>query len=287
MTYLVLECGLSYAVVLSEDGRYLTVPNLGYRVGETLSEVVVLPEAAPEPRRRLGVVRGRALRVLAAAACLCALAVGGAIWQSPMGTVHMSINPEVSADVNRFDRVVALEGDNDDGRALVDGYWAYGKDIRTVTNELADRAESMSYLDEDGTIEIDVTSQNDEWRIVLEDQLIEELVIHVDGSVTVQRYGTAAKDAGEGSEDRTLSAAETDEGDDDDDERQEVVVPTAEVPEQSQPVTETPAVTAPADQAEGDDDDDDWDDDGWGSDDDDNDDGDDEEDDDGEDDDDD
>ena len=270
MTYLVLECGLSYAVVLSDDGRYLTVPNLGYQVGETLSEVVVLPEVTPEPRRRLSMVRGRALRALAAAACLCALAAGGAAWQSPMGTVHMSINPEVSADVNRFDRVVALEGDNDDGQALVDGYWAYGKDIRTVTNELADRAEDMGYLDEDGTIEIDVTSQNDEWRIVLEDQLIEELVIHVDGSVTVQRYGAGAEKTGEGSDDPMLPAAGTDEGDDGDDKRQEVVVPTAEAPEQPQPATETPTAAAPSNQAHGDDDDD-WDDNGWDSDDDDDD----------------
>lgn len=31
MKYLVVECGLSYAVVLDEEGRFLKVANLHYR----------------------------------------------------------------------------------------------------------------------------------------------------------------------------------------------------------------------------------------------------------------
>ena len=44
MEYLVMECGLSYAVVMDQDGRILKVPNLGYTVGQTLEDVVLLPE---------------------------------------------------------------------------------------------------------------------------------------------------------------------------------------------------------------------------------------------------
>ena len=44
MEYLVMECGLSYAVVLDQDGRILKVPNLGYTVGQSLKDVVLLPE---------------------------------------------------------------------------------------------------------------------------------------------------------------------------------------------------------------------------------------------------
>lgn len=41
MEYLVMECGLSYAVVLDQDGRILKVPNLGYTVGQSLKDVVL------------------------------------------------------------------------------------------------------------------------------------------------------------------------------------------------------------------------------------------------------
>ena len=44
MEYLVMECDLSYAVVLDQDGRILKVPNLGYTVGQSLKDVVLLPE---------------------------------------------------------------------------------------------------------------------------------------------------------------------------------------------------------------------------------------------------
>ena len=38
MEYLVMECGLSYAVVLDQEGRFIKVPNLGYEVGQTLDQ---------------------------------------------------------------------------------------------------------------------------------------------------------------------------------------------------------------------------------------------------------
>ncbi len=41
MRYLVMECGLSYAVVLDSKGRFYKVSNLGYEVGQTLEQVVL------------------------------------------------------------------------------------------------------------------------------------------------------------------------------------------------------------------------------------------------------
>ena len=105
MEYLVMECGLSYAVVLDQDGRILKVPNLGYTVGQSLKDVVLLPE---RPVRQQ-VLHKRIARWSALAACLCLLLLGSWVWQSPIGTVRMQINPDVQMSVNRFDRVVALE----------------------------------------------------------------------------------------------------------------------------------------------------------------------------------
>lgn len=62
------------------------------------------------PIRRLGVA-------LAAAACAVVLAWGW-LYATPTVQISIDINPSVELGVNRFDRVVSVEGWNDDGTAL-------------------------------------------------------------------------------------------------------------------------------------------------------------------------
>ncbi len=231
MTYLVMECHPAYALVLDERGSLTRVPNLGYEVGQTLRDVVVFDDevltfdAAPRKGRRTRLV------ALLAAACLCTAFVGGfALWQTPIGTVRMSINPEVEIDVNRFDRVVGLEGENDDGKELVEGFVYYGRTVDEVSDDLADRAEGQGYLDEGGRIEISVESDDEGWKTATEDRLVVELEVHLDHRVVVTRSDGASQGA------------------------------TPETPS-AQGTTPTPAPEAAPPSDDGDDVDDDWDDD--------------------------
>ena len=200
MTYLVMECHPAYALVLDERGRLLRVPNLGYEVGQTLGAVVTFDDgvlafdAAPRRRRRTRLV------ALLAAACLCAVVIGGfAVWQTPIGTVRMSINPEVEIDVNRFDRVVALGGENDDGRRLIENFAYYGRTVDEVSDDLADRAEDQGYLEDGGRIEISVESDDEGWKTATEDRLVIELEVHLDHRVVVTgREGGPADTAAPG-----------------------------------------------------------------------------------------
>ena len=184
-----MECATSYAVVLDQEGRFYTVPNLGYAVGDVLEDVVLFDTAtdvrdestAPARRRIFQVVRW-----MAAAACFVALAIGGfAFWQTPIGVVRMKINPEVSMDVNRFDRVVGIEGENADGVELIEGYQAYGKDIETVTSELADRSREQRYLNPGDTIVIEVDSDDGAWTAEVEERIVVELDKYMDGDAIV------------------------------------------------------------------------------------------------------
>ena len=184
MEYLVMECALSYAVVMDQDGRILKVPNLGYTVGQSLKNVVLLPE-----RPAKAVLHKRLARWGAMAACLCLLLLGSWVWQSPIGTVRMQINPDVQMSVNRFDRVVALEGLNEDGKALIDGYHAYGKGMKTVSDELADRAMEQGYLSDGGKITLTVSSEKDGWKTAAEEMLLLELEVHFENCVTVTVNG--------------------------------------------------------------------------------------------------
>ena len=193
MRYLIMECALSYAVALDEDGRFLRVPNLGYEVGQVVEDVVLFGEGevldfeARSARR----TRGR-VGLIAAAACLVvAVVAGGVLWRLPIGTVYMKINPEVSMEVNRLDRVVSLEGENEDGTELVADFPYYGRTVDEVTDDLAERAEDEGYLDEGGTIEVTVESDDEEWKTATEDRLVVELEVRLDHRVTVTVPGAS------------------------------------------------------------------------------------------------
>ncbi len=243
MSYLVMECRPAYAVVLDEQGRFVRVPNLGYEVGRRLDDVVMLEaevlsfEQARPRRARRGLVAA-----LAAAACLCALVIGGfAVWQTPIGTVHMSINPEVGIDVNHFDRVVGIEGENEDGEKLIEGFSYYGRPIDEVSDDLALRAKDQGYLVPGGTIKISVESDDEEWRVATEDRLIVELEVHLEQPVAPEPEVVGADPA---------------------EEPPEQVAPEAEAPEAPVPAPVQPAPSYDDDWDDDDDgDDDDWDDD--------------------------
>ena len=218
MEYLVMECGLSYAVVMDQDGRILKVPNLGYTVGQMLKDVVLLPERPAKPALHKRLVRWGTM-----AACLCLLLLGSWVWQSPIGTVRMQINPDVQMSVNRFDRVVALEGLNEDGASLIDGYHAYGKGMETVSDELADRAMELGYLADGGQITLTVDSEKSGWKTAAEELLPLELEVHFEHRVTVTVDGQESPTGQEPQSGTVIAPAQSD-GDGDDDEEEHLGV---------------------------------------------------------------
>ena len=219
MEYLVMECGLSYAVVLDSEGRFLKVPNLGYEVGQTLNRVVL--QDTPSQSRPL---RKHLARWAAMAACLCIMVLGSwSFWQSPVGTVRMQINPDVQMRVNCFDRVVRLEGLNEDGKALIKGYRAYGKEMQTVSDELADRAVDLGYLYDGGRITLTVESDRESWKTATEELLLLELDVHFEHRiiiVTVSADEPEVPDEPSGAVD-TIVIQPGQAGDDDDDRYEE------------------------------------------------------------------
>ena len=211
MEYLVMECALSYAVVMDQDGRILKVPNLGYTVGQSLKDVVLLPE-----RPAKVALHKRLARWGTMAACLCLLLLGTWAWQSPIGTVRMQINPDVQMSVNRFDRVVALEGLNEDGASLIDGYHAYGKGMKAVSDELADRAMEQGYLADGGKITLTVSSEKDGWKTAAEEMLLLELEVHFENCVTVTVDGKQPPAEQEPTEEIVIPSQPEEDSDEDD-----------------------------------------------------------------------
>ena len=205
MKYLVMETHPAYAVVLDERGRFLRAANLHYEVGETVNQVV---ELQLPPARRF-----RAWWLVGLVAVLLGLGVlfFGFIRPQWMvyGTVRLQINPDVQLSVNREDDVVKLEGLNQDGEALIEGYDFRGEECDDVVEDLVKRALRMGYLETGGTVSLSASGGSSHWRDEMEKDLRETILDEFKGSVQVS--------AGDAGTDQTADAQTSRKGDWDDD----------------------------------------------------------------------
>ena len=186
MSYLVMETHPAYAVVMDEEGRFLKAANLRYQVGDTVQEIIELRM----PRKK-AIPLWKPLSGLAGlAACFYLVFFG---YYRPnftaYGTLRIQINPDVEMTVSRTDRVLDLEGLNEDGEDLIAGYSYRGKDRETTAEELVERAIDMGYLSDGDTISITVNSSDPEWRAREEVQVQAQLEERYGESIVIQLGG--------------------------------------------------------------------------------------------------
>lgn len=193
MKYMVVECRLSYAVVLDEEGRFLKVANRNYLVGQTVTDIIEMQ--APQPGLHRKKINIGAYCLAAIAACLLlAIASIFHLSQRNHASVYMSINPEVRIDVNRKDEVVGLEGINDDGESLIKDYSFKRKDLNLVMDELIDLAIDSGYLHEGGRISLALDADSEEWVVTHSDTLAANLNDYLREKMSVTIEITNKKD---------------------------------------------------------------------------------------------
>lgn len=184
MKYLVMETFNSYAVLLDEEGRFVKSANLGYELGDTVQNPVLMSdnplEKLKNPRKIANKIAGGILMV----AAIVALFLGVNFYQqnyAPYTSIFMMINPEVEMILNRNGEVIDLEGANEDGDILLEDYKPNSKDKTIILNELVDRAIELGFLAEGGqvSISIDTPDQN------LFEQYGIELRRELDGRTTI------------------------------------------------------------------------------------------------------
>lgn len=111
MNAYILEINGRHAAALTEDGQFVRIKNKNYCVGQS----VQLSERNAETKRR---VRYSALASMAAGFAL--LLFGGfTSYAAPVGVVSLDVNPSIEYTINCFDRVLAIEGVNEDGSKIV------------------------------------------------------------------------------------------------------------------------------------------------------------------------
>ena len=190
MNYLVMEVHPAYAVVLDEEGRFLKAANLRYQVGDTVQHIVELRR----PQKKRPALWKPLSGLAGLAACLCLVFFG--YYQpnfTPYGALRIQINPDVELTLSRTDRVLELEGLNEDGQALIEGYDYGGKDREDVTEELVERAIDLGYLSDGETVSITVSSADTDWQ-AREEQEARDALEKRYGETIVIQIGPASKD---------------------------------------------------------------------------------------------
>ena len=191
MNYLVMEVHPAYAVVLDEEGRFLKTANLRYQVGDTVQDIVELRR--PQEKRP---ALWKPLSGLAGLAA-CFFLVFFGYYQpnfTPYGALRIQINPDVELTLSRTDRVLELEGRNDDGQVLIEGYDYDGKDRKDVTEELVERAIDLGYLSSGETVSITVTSSDTDWQAREEQEIRDDLEKRYGETIVIQ-IGPAPKES--------------------------------------------------------------------------------------------
>jgi cell division septation protein DedD len=185
MNYLVMECHPGYAILLDEKGRFLKAANLCYETGQTIQNPVLIKEPSKHPGN---IKRLISSSVAAAAACLL-LFFGLNYYHDymePYSSIYLTINPEVQMELNRHGTVVELEGTNDDGEELIEGYDGKGKDKLTVADELIDRAIDMGFLAEGGQVSFSIDTPDETLFQEYGTELRTGVTEHLDGRITVE-----------------------------------------------------------------------------------------------------
>ncbi|MGI6742258.1 MAG: anti-sigma-I factor RsgI family protein [Eubacteriales bacterium] len=182
--YLVMECHLSYAVVLDNEGHFLKVANRRYKVGQTVNDVIEMQIPQSSAKK---IIISKPMYLLAAVAACLVLILTSVLQLGNMkyASVYMTINPEVRIDVNRRDVVVGLDGVNADGDDLILGYDYKRKGLDLVINELVDRAIDMGYLHEGGQISLVLDADNAEWVVSRIKTLNKNLMEYVSEKLSV------------------------------------------------------------------------------------------------------
>nr|QFU78546.1 Anti-sigma-I factor RsgI [uncultured bacterium] len=163
MKYLVMECFDSYAVLLDEEGRFVKSANLGYQVGDIVTNPVLMRDEPLETIKERSIPK-RLTAGLVAIAAMLALFFGLNYYQTnfmPYSSIFMVINPEIEMVLNKKGQVLEVKGVNEDGVALIEDYVLSSKDKLVVVNELVDKAIAMGFLTEGGqvSIAIDIPDQ--------------------------------------------------------------------------------------------------------------------------------
>ena len=122
-------------------------------------------------------------RFAAAAACLAAVLLFGEyrLYFIPTAFISVDINPSLELGINRFDRIVSVEGYNDDGQALADSLNIRFMNYQDALEQLLEEDTVEELLSQDGVMSLTVAGDND----AQSSEILEHVESCVDGQQNI------------------------------------------------------------------------------------------------------
>ena len=146
MKAVVLEIRDKKAAVLTHGGQIIKVSNKDYMVGQEVN----IREAS-EKVVDFAKNAGKWMPAAAAAAFLFVIGRFMCISMEPYGVVSLDVNPSIEFTINNMDKVLYVNGVNDDGKNILDSISEdklINQDIEKAVNVTIEKIESQGYLSE-------------------------------------------------------------------------------------------------------------------------------------------
>ena len=96
---------------------------------------------------------------VAAVLLIGSFVTGYAYLKTPVAYVSLDINPSVELGVNALDRVVSVEGVNEDGQAILTGLDLIHTNVSSAMEQLVNAAAEQNFIKDDGTSVVAITAE--------------------------------------------------------------------------------------------------------------------------------
>lgn len=147
MKSVVVEIKGDYAALLKDDGTVAIKKNKNYSIGD----VVMVKEGSFAKKIRAAV---------AAAMFFMIASVGVAAYEAPYYYVSLDVNPGILLKVNLFEKVIGVEGINQDAVEIIQDLDLKNKGIETALCNAIERIKEKGYFVKNNNIIIAASSKN-------------------------------------------------------------------------------------------------------------------------------
>lgn len=148
MKGVIADVKLNKAVVLAENGQFITIKNKNYSVGQS----IMLRN--PAYTRYMSMAASFLLVVL--------LGVSGVgAYYTPVSYVDIEINPSIRLELNVFDKVINVVALNADGETVLKETKKLSKDVDICIEQIVEQSKSAGFVKADTDVSINVVSDKE------------------------------------------------------------------------------------------------------------------------------
>jgi hypothetical protein len=158
MNAVVMEIKDGKAAILTKEGTFECVKDLGYSIGQRIdvdessfAKADVVNFNSYKGRKKKSTVRR--IATVAATFAVVATAFGVTSYAVPCTVVTMDINPSISMSLNIYDKVISVDAYNDDGASIASNIRskAKGRKLDDAFEIALDELKEGSYIDGEDT----------------------------------------------------------------------------------------------------------------------------------------